>query len=174
MIHVFMIDSSPLCEELFFQKIYQNLSPERKAKVDAMKVASGKRLSAAAGYLYDTYHEMGTYSNLSHSGELAVIAVSDKPIGVDVERIKPPKEGVLNKCYSEEEKTLIAEDSAFANLRFTEFWTRKESACKRSGEGLAGILSHADGMVSHALSFQSIVKKINGDAYVITVCFKEE
>lgn len=174
MIRVFMIDSSPLCEELFFQKIYQNLSVERKAKVDAVKTESGKRLSAAAGYLYDMYHMTAKYSNLSHSGDLAVIAVSDRPIGVDAERIQPPKDAVINRCYSAMEKELIAKENAFAAVRFTEFWTQKESACKRSGEGLAGILKNDDGMAQPGLSFQSVIKKVNGKAYVVTVAYKED
>lgn len=172
MIRVFMIDSSPLCEELFFQTIYNGLSDERRAKVDRIQTDAGKRLSVAAGYLYDTYHALGAYYNLSHSGNLAVIAVGDRPVGVDVEGIKKPKEGVLQKCYSQDEKQAIASDAAFADIRFTAYWTIKESACKRTKEGLAGILRSEGGLCDDTLTFQSIIKQVGGEAYVITVAYK--
>ena len=41
--------------------------------------------------------------NLSHSGEYAVCALSDKPVGVDIEEIGSPDFAVAERCFSAEE-----------------------------------------------------------------------
>ncbi|MBN6889319.1 4'-phosphopantetheinyl transferase [Cytobacillus horneckiae] len=78
--------------------------------------------------------------NLSHSGEWVVLAISDQPIGIDIERINLDIDVTLyfNHFFSNKEQCL------FSNLReqdisnyFFEFWTLKESFLKAEGTGLA-------------------------------------
>ena len=73
--------------------------------------------------------------NLSHSGTLAVCAVSDHPVGVDVEEKQNAAPGVMDMCFQPIEREWIdqAEDQCRA---FTRLWTRKESYLKLLGAGL--------------------------------------
>lgn len=80
--------------------------------------------------------------NLSHSGELTLVAVSrGREVGVDVERAKPDRDLVALA-----ERALTAEDSAAVRdaegeertRLFYELWTRHEARLKCLGIGLAG------------------------------------
>jgi len=79
--------------------------------------------------------------NVSHSNAYAVIVVSSKPVGVDIEYIDDGFEfdSVLNTCFDDDEKTYVAE--ADTRLRFYSLWTRKEALLKVTGEGLTDNLS---------------------------------
>lgn len=76
--------------------------------------------------------------NLAHSGEMVVLAVSNKPIGIDIEHIKPIKDmtDVMQVCFNEQEIHSI-NSSPNPQFRFYEFWTRKEAILKATGEGIA-------------------------------------
>ena len=74
--------------------------------------------------------------NLSHSGLLAVCAVSDHPVGVDVEPLRDAIPEVVTMCFqtAEQEWIKASDDPGYA---FSRLWTRKESYLKLSGEGLS-------------------------------------
>jgi 4'-phosphopantetheinyl transferase len=76
--------------------------------------------------------------NLSHSGKYAVLAVSDQPVGIDVERMKKNRLSVAKRCFCPEEYEDIVQagDEWEQNIRFLEYWTMKEAYVKRIGEGL--------------------------------------
>ncbi|MFY8033262.1 MAG: 4'-phosphopantetheinyl transferase family protein, partial [Flexibacteraceae bacterium] len=76
--------------------------------------------------------------NLAHSGEVVVLSVSNKPIGIDIEHIKPIKDmaDVMQVCFNEQEINSI-NSSSNPQFRFYEFWTRKEAILKATGEGIA-------------------------------------
>lgn len=78
--------------------------------------------------------------NLSHSGSLAVCAVGDVPLGVDVECIAPVDAAVAAYCLSGEEQAHLrnADDPQRC---FCSLWTRKESCLKMLGRGLDTPLS---------------------------------
>ena len=66
--------------------------------------------------------------SLSHSGGLALCALSDSgPVGVDVELVRPHREGLPQYAFSPEE--LADFDGSWAD--FARLWTVKESWCKR-------------------------------------------
>ena len=73
--------------------------------------------------------------NLSHSGTIAACAVSDRPVGVDVETLQDADPGVVAMCFQPIEQEWInnANDRRRA---FTRLWTRKESYLKLLGTGL--------------------------------------
>ncbi len=77
------------------------------------------------------------YFSLSHSGGMAVVAISKQPIGVDVETLENEKiESMATKILTDEEKIVFQSVSKESRRRFlTEAWTRKESFFKRTGEG---------------------------------------
>ena len=71
--------------------------------------------------------------NVSHSGEYLAIAVSEFPIGVDIQKPKTIKEGMFRKVIQPEEEGLIGEAREADFLRL---WTLKESFVKAEGRGL--------------------------------------
>jgi 4'-phosphopantetheinyl transferase len=75
--------------------------------------------------------------NVSHSGELALIAVSYSPIGVDLERVVTGfnYSDVLKYSFTEREIDHIEQDSDSRKL-FFRLWTRKEALTKASSKGL--------------------------------------
>jgi 4'-phosphopantetheinyl transferase len=79
--------------------------------------------------------------NLSHSSDLAVIAVAhDREIGIDVERIRHDNDllDVAEHYFAPDERaalrSLSAEERCFGFFRC---WTRKEAYLKARGEGLS-------------------------------------
>lgn len=85
----------------------------------------------------------GTHFNISHSGEWVVTAISDKPVGVDIERIRKVPEGVAYRFFSEPEKNWLdtaESEKEKAHIFFT-LWTLKESFLKALGKGLTKSLN---------------------------------
>lgn len=82
----------------------------------------------------------GIHFNVSHSQELAVIAVAARPVGVDVEWIRPMKDAahLIERFFSADEKRqwerLPAETQPTA---FFHGWTCKEAWLKAVGSGLS-------------------------------------
>ena len=71
--------------------------------------------------------------NVSHSGEYVGIAVSEYPVGIDIQEKKEIKEGMYCKVVQPKEHVLIGEEGQRDFLRL---WTLKESFVKAEGKGL--------------------------------------
>lgn len=71
--------------------------------------------------------KQGLFLSLSHSGEYAVCAVSDVPIGVDIQKWQDTKHSILKRilCPGEEGTDLFR------------LWTAKEACVKCTGMGLS-------------------------------------
>lgn len=76
--------------------------------------------------------------NLSHSGKYVVLAVGDKPVGVDVERLRNNRQNIAKRCFhkKEYEDIMALKSQESRDRRFLEYWTMKEAYVKRSGDGL--------------------------------------
>ena len=79
--------------------------------------------------------------NMSHCREAVICVVSDQPVGVDIESIHRYSESLARYVMSDKEmeQILHAENPA---LVFTQLWTRKEAAVKRSGYGISNDMKH--------------------------------
>lgn len=79
--------------------------------------------------------------NLSHSGDLAVIAVClDNLVGVDCELIRPTTDFdlIAERSFTERERIMMnAKGEAEKAWRFYTCWTRKEAYIKAVGKGLS-------------------------------------
>ena len=73
--------------------------------------------------------------NLSHCKTAVACAISDKPIGIDIESIRLAKETVIRYAMNDAETQRIMESSN-PDLEFTRLWTMKESVLKLTGEGI--------------------------------------
>jgi 4'-phosphopantetheinyl transferase len=77
--------------------------------------------------------------NLSHSGEWVLCAISDAPIGVDVEQIATADLAMAKQFFAPAEYRFIAgaPDARLQHERFFAVWTAKESYIKAVGMGLS-------------------------------------
>lgn len=160
MLEIYLLDVSDMTEEKF-NKIIDGLSERRRAR--ALRYVNKKDgyLSAGAGYLLDCALKMHGLSekqadlycgehgkpyikdcelfyNLSHGGDIAVCALADGEVGIDVQKIVAPSDALIKKVCSEgESKYLISLNEEERSSAFTWFWTIKESYLKFTGEGLS-------------------------------------
>ena len=128
------------------------LSPARREKAERLRREDARLGSVGAGLLLQRFFPGldasvlpggkpffpgDRFFNLSHSGELAVIALADVPVGVDVQRVGPVSEALRRRVLTEAELSREDRDFFF-------FWTRKEAALKCLGVGLDRKLSSLD------------------------------
>lgn len=100
---------------------------------------------------------LDVHFNLSHSGDFVVCAVSDRPVGIDVERIRPVRARLAEKsCTPGELRWLQAAPgwdetlTGEALARFFRIWASKEAYFKWAGTGITDLKSVDT--VSHILS----------------------
>lgn len=76
--------------------------------------------------------------NVSHSGDWVVCAISDNPVGIDVETIKPIDFSIARRFFSKNEYYSLMSTDEHMRLRyFYMLWTLKESYIKAIGKGLS-------------------------------------
>jgi 4'-phosphopantetheinyl transferase len=100
---------------------------------------SGKPRLAGSG-------RTGIHFNVSHSGDLALICVADREVGVDLESVRPVPDAVAiaRRRFAPEEASFVEQANAGASggqrsevdRRFLLCWTRKEALVKALGAGL--------------------------------------
>lgn len=75
--------------------------------------------------------------SISHCKDGICVAIDEYPIGIDIERVRPFNESLLNRAFSlsERQAILSAQDS---NSEFIRLWTRKEAFLKQQGLGIRG------------------------------------
>jgi len=107
----------------------------------------------------------GIYFNISHAGEWAACAVSDSPVGIDIELVKPVDYQLAERFCSEEEYLFLLGQPEGRRLEhFYRFWTRKESYSKADGRGLSLPLASAAADTGCAYYTMKL------DNYVLSVC----
>lgn len=75
--------------------------------------------------------------NISNTDGMVVCAVSEVELGVDVEREKPFRKGILRKCAGPgETEYILGAEEKVQQERFFRLWTLKESYIKMTGEGM--------------------------------------
>ena len=152
-----------LPDEGAFAVAYAALPEWRRRKCDAFRFAADRRRSVAAWLLlrqmlaergldadslpvgenefgkpaFDP--ELGVHFSLSHAGERVMAAVSDRPVGCDVERIAPFDEAVARECLTDEELARIerASPGSDRDRAFIRLWVRKEAYVKALGRGFS-------------------------------------
>jgi 4'-phosphopantetheinyl transferase len=97
--------------------------------------------------------------NVSHSANLAVIAVSRRhELGIDLEQVRPigEAERIVASFFSEAEQAEFATIDALARpMAFVRGWTRKEAILKGLGVGIAGLAArHETGFGAGELTAQ--------------------
>lgn len=85
--------------------------------------------------------ENGPYISISHCKNGIAVAVSNKPIGIDIEVVKPLKEELVRKTMNPKEQELILQDEQ-PDWQFIRLWTQKEAYLKMIGTGILSDLHH--------------------------------
>lgn len=168
---VYICDVSPLMlSQEVYEYYYDRVGGERQKKTDRLKRTEDRARSVGVGALlrfavedateldFDkltyTAEEGGKpyfegdpiYFSLSHSGKYAVCAISDSPIGVDIEEKKELPKRIKGR---------------FANDVFE--WTKKEAKGKLTGKGFFD-----DSEDNYVYTFEEY------DGYIVTVCSTEK
>ena len=79
--------------------------------------------------------ECDLHFSLSHSGSWAACALSDTEIGLDIQKLSEPREALLKRVFTEEERRYLM-TSAEKRVAFARLWALKESYVKATGEGI--------------------------------------
>lgn len=91
--------------------------------------------------LVSMYGEPALYFNVSHSGGLALYAITQsQEVGVDIERIRPVEdaEDIVKRFFSSQEKAEFNTlPERIKKQAFFTCWTRKEAVIKAMGQGLS-------------------------------------
>jgi len=120
------------------------------------------------------------FFNLSHTANRLVIAVSNNSeIGIDLEQYKYRKnlQGLVKKCFSEEEKyfweSLSVQQQA---MLFYQLWVRKEAFVKAIGRGIAVGLDQCVINPKQQTEFLSIPSEygVAGDWKIVDVQLNKE
>ncbi len=102
--------------------------------------------------------------NVSHSGCMVVVAVSNNFVGVDVEEIRQVDMKVADRCFTEKEKQY----SKINEQNFFKVWTRKEAYIKRKGDAFFEVQPKTLAILEKPLS--DCIDTHCVDEYIISVC----
>ena len=80
--------------------------------------------------------DTGLYCSVSHSGIYVAAAVSDAPVGIDIEKIEKPDMELAGRICTADELKLLEDN---ADKGFCRIWTVKEAYLKCIGTGITDI-----------------------------------
>lgn len=160
MIEFYHCDISKMSDEEFL-KMYMGSDETRQKKADKLKKKPDKKLSVVAGELVrnavsnkfniapqDIRFRVGKNGkpyienvdiefSISHSGDIALCAISDKPVGIDIEQIRNVDINMVKRVFTSDEQQYVLEKWSLSKQRFFEIWTRKEAYAKLNGKGVS-------------------------------------
>ncbi|MBR4720559.1 MAG: 4'-phosphopantetheinyl transferase superfamily protein [Clostridia bacterium] len=169
-----------------YQKFFALLSEDKKEKTERLKNPDDKKRSVcgeilakraiaeilgkrAEDLIFETKKSGKPFCknadvefSISHSGDYSVCAVSDKPIGIDIQKIVPYNEKIAKRVCSEEELAII-ETSGDKSREFIKIWTKKEAALKRDEKSIFS----SD--IKNCL-IDKAVKTIEFQDYIVSIC----
>ncbi len=185
MLKLYHCDVSKMSDDDFL-KLYNESDERRKKKADRLRKKPLKKLSIAAGQLArqaiaielkttpeNVRFRIGTNGkpyveekniefSISHSGDIAVCAVSDAPVGIDIEQIRDVNINVAKRLFTADEQMYVFEKWSISKQRFYEVWTRKEAYVKKLGKTISDFPSFS------TMGMTSIETHIR-DRYIVSV-----
>lgn len=93
---------------------------------------NGKPLIIGRGHLAGAVEDICV--SLAHKGNEAVALTSDRPVGIDIEKIEDKDEGFWMAAFTQSERALLA--AAPQPETAIRFWVAKEACAKKTGRGL--------------------------------------
>ncbi len=118
------------------------------------------------------FSSLPLYFSLSHTDNLAVAALSDKPIGVDLEFIDSARniQRISSGFFNDAEREYMSTAPDIAKA-FFELWTKKEAAAKLSGKGLGAVSEIS--IFDNSLHFLSFDITHSGSYAILSLCSEE-
>ena len=101
----------------------------------------------------------GAYFNVSHSGDMVGCAVSHRPVGLDIERVRPVSQRLRHALPQSTDS-----DEAFFRL-----WTKREALLKCCGESVARWRAEELSEDGYQFSYP-----FTAEDYVAAICEKRE
>lgn len=109
------------------------------------------------------------FVSISHSNGRCAVCVSEKEIGIDIEKIAYRDfDKIVRKIFGEKEREYYGNNKS--PQVFYEIWTRKEAYSKISGEGIREIMRATDTFSIDGYEFKTQIQ----DGFVLTVCEKNK
>lgn len=161
--------------EMLLHLLASHLSPISHSPSGRPIAASPRPLpSPSPSFLYNEhgapYLQDGPCFSISHCKQGIAVAVSDLPIGIDIEGLRRVDEALVRKTMNLEEQSQIAM-SQNPEVEFIRLWTRKEAYVKMLG---TGIISDMHGILSDVSSVQWHEIADLDRGYICTICTKNE
>lgn len=143
-----------------YESIYANLTPSRKERIDKYKKQDDRKRSLMATYLLNQLllqtgndhleinsdssgkpyvKDEGLFISISHSEKAVACALSDRKIGIDIEKIKPVTPGLIEYVCTEKEKNFVLSDNNEIERRFFAIWTAKEAFFKKDNADIKNL-----------------------------------
>lgn len=104
------------------------------------------------------------YFNISHTPGMIGIAVSEEPVGIDVEKVRDADFRIAKRFFTAQENFHI-ENATNKEKCFFEIWTKKEAYLKYTGRGLNDSLKSFD-----VFEQSHRIESFEEDGYMISVC----
>jgi len=201
MVEVYILETDRLPDPKINPQIMDGLSVERKEKILRFRRENDRRQSLGAGLLLKEclYRKgidikdvtfgrngkpevTGVFFNLSHSGNLAVCAISNKEGGCDVEKAGKVKGNIAKRFFSEEENRYLDRfEGDSKQEEFYRLWTMKESYLKMTGEGMSVRLDSFTFRIDDDvklyrdnIQLPCYIKEYDISGYKLTVCAMEK
>lgn len=148
-----------------YEKYYSLLAEEKKKRIDDMRFEKDKRLSVCGEMLARKMlanelsikpediviltdsggkpyaKDCDIYFNISHSADTVACALSDCPIGIDIEKMRGIDDKLIKYVCTDEELEYVYSDIELKTQRFFEIWTAKEAYFKCYGTGITDLKS---------------------------------
>lgn len=118
-------------------------------------------------YLID---QPDVHFNISHTRNAIAVIVSDKPVGIDIERVSEVDISIAERYFTRNEFSYIIQSSEHQDKRFYEIWTKKEAYIKYTGQGLSLSLQSFDVLLE---PLKSKIQTLYQDNYILSVCCKD-
>lgn len=114
------------------------------------------------------FKNLECFFSLSHTDGIALCALGDNPVGIDIEWIDEKNNflDISKRFFSPEEQTYICE-SASPLLSFYSLWTKKEAYAKLTGEGLISICKANPSSIGHCKQY---LLEYEGKKAIISLC----
>lgn len=185
---IYITDIKPLFGDSLFQGLYLKTNSHFRDKIDKKRLLEDKcRTLAGAELLKKGLKKMGidsdivtintspkgkpyidgVFFNISHSGDKTVCAFGTNEIGVDIEKIKPLSEKLMDKIALPGERAKIS-----AAKQIVRLWTRKEALAKCVGEGLGEEIFKTD-LSEDVVRYRGMTYRLKSfelGEYMLSVC----
>ena len=162
---------------IYIEELKEEISQKEQSIIGRKLLLRGLKLEYGIGELPEiSFEEYGKpyfpnhpeiHFNISHCDKAVACMLSKKPVGIDVESIKPFDQDLAEYISTDGELASILE-SHDPSLTFTVIWTKKESYCKLTGRGLDTRKEIQEILVNNPTVFHSSINEAKG--YVITSC----